>query len=288
MNCQSKRTRLRAVLNSEACFFPASVFDPLSARMAEQLGFELGMLAGSVASWHVLGAPDHVVLTLSELAETAHRICRASEISLLVDADHGFGNALNVRRTVQELEDAGVSGLTIEDTELPQIFSKPAKGLIDLLEARGKFQAALQARNDPTLCVFARTTALTALPLEQALERIELYATLKVDGLFLVGVQNWEQLKAVRALTSLPLLLGSTPKEMKDPKALSSLNVKVALQGHSPYTAAIQATYEELKRLRESTSTLKAPEIERERLLSTLTKDADYVNWIKTYLHSPK
>ena len=255
--------------------------------MAEHLGFELGMLAGSVASWHVLGAPDHVVLTLSELAETVHRICRASEISLLVDADHGFGNALNVRRTVQELEDAGASGLTIEDTDLPQTFSRPAKGLIDPLEARGKFQAAIEARNDPTLCVFARTTALVALPLEQALERVKLYASLNVDGLFLVGVQNWEQLKAVRAITNLPLLLGSTPKEMKDPKALSSLNVKVALQGHSPYTAGLQATYEELKRLREMASTSNEPELGREKLLKTLTKDADYQNWIQTYLNSP-
>jgi len=287
LNCHIRRSHLRAVLEQESCLFPASVFDPLSARMAEHLGFELGMLAGSVASWHVLGAPDQVVLTLTELAETAHRICRASDIPLLVDADHGFGNALNVRRTVVELEDAGVSGLTIEDTELPQPYAKPAKGLIDAAEAMGKFQAALDARSDPLLCVFARTTALSNLPLNEALERIALYNTAKVDGLFLVGVQNWEQLRAIRAITSLPLLLGSTPKELKDPRALAQLNVKVALEGHSPFNEALRATFEELRRLRERVAENNTAPIENEKLLKVFTKEADYQQWIKTYLNPP-
>ena len=256
--------------------------------MAQQLGFELGMLAGSVASWHVLGAPDHVVLTLSELAQTAHRICRASDIPLLVDADHGFGNALNVRRTVEELEDAGVSGLTIEDTSLPQAYAQPAKGVIEPMEAMGKFQAALDARADPGLCIFARTTALTSLTLEEALQRIKLYATLDVDGLFLVGVQNWAQLKAVRAVTNLPLLLGSTPQEMKDRDLLSALNVKVALEGHASYTAAVLATYDELKKLRERVAEVHVDAPSRDLLMKSLTKDADYKNWINAYLNPSK
>jgi len=256
--------------------------------MAEHLGFELGMLAGSVASWHVLGAPDQVVLTLTELAETAHRIGRASSLSLLVDADHGFGNALNVRRTIAELEDAGVSGLTIEDTELPQPFAKPAKGLIDAAEAMGKFQAAVDARTDPLLCVFARTTALSNLPMREALERIALYNTAKVDGLFLVGVQNWEQLKAIRSVTSLPLLRGSTPKELKDARQLAQLNVKVALEGHSPFNEALRATFEELQRLRARVSPNMGPPIAKDLLLKTLTQEAEYKQWIKTYLNPPQ
>ena len=287
MNCQMRRSRLRAVLSQEKCLFPASIFDPLSARMAEHLGFELGMLAGSVASWHVLGAPDHVVLTLSELAETAHRICRASEIPLLVDADHGFGNALNVRRTVQELEDAGVSGLTIEDTQLPQPYAKPAKGLIDAMEAMGKFQAALDARSDSALCIFARTTALGNSSLEEALERIRMYSTLPVDGLFLVGVQNWEQLKAVRAVTALPLLLGSTPKALKDSKVLAQMNVKIALEGHSPFQAALSATFDELKNLRERVAPVESFELEKDKRLKAFTNEAEYKKWIQAYLNPP-
>ena len=107
MNLTERRERYRAVLAGDQCVHPASVFDPISARIAEDLGFEVGMLAGSIASFTVLGAPDIIVLTLTEFAQQIHRICRASTLSLMVDADHGYGNALNVKRTVEELESAG-------------------------------------------------------------------------------------------------------------------------------------------------------------------------------------
>ncbi|MCH7889010.1 MAG: isocitrate lyase/phosphoenolpyruvate mutase family protein, partial [Proteobacteria bacterium] len=122
MRWTERRERLRALLAGRRCIHPGSVFDPISARIAEDLGFEVGMFAGSVASMVVLGAPDLIVLTLTEFAEQAHRICRAGNLPLLVDADHGYGNALNVKRTVEELETAGVAALTIEDTALPQSF----------------------------------------------------------------------------------------------------------------------------------------------------------------------
>jgi len=106
MNWTERRARMRAILAGEACVHPGSVFDPISARIAEDLGFEVGMFAGSVASMAVLGAPDLILLTLSEFAEQAYRICRAGNLALLVDSDHGYGNALNVKRTVEELETA--------------------------------------------------------------------------------------------------------------------------------------------------------------------------------------
>jgi oxaloacetate decarboxylase len=114
MNWTDRRRRLRAILKGDRCYHPASVFDPLSARIAQDLGFEVGMFAGSTASLTVLGAPDLILITLSEFAGQAYRINRAFDRPLLVDADHGYGNALNVMRTVQELETAGVSALTIE------------------------------------------------------------------------------------------------------------------------------------------------------------------------------
>ena len=124
MNPTQKRENFRAILSGDRCIHPASVFDPISVRIAEDLGFELAFMAGSMASATVLGAPDLVVLTLSEFAEQIRRICRATTLPLTVDADHGYGNALNVKRTVEELEAAGLSGLTIEDTVLPQSFGK--------------------------------------------------------------------------------------------------------------------------------------------------------------------
>ena len=96
------------------------------------------MFAGSIGSATVLGDPDHILITLTEFAEQARRICRASNLPLMVDADHGYGNALNVKRTVEELENAGVSALTIEDTVLPRQFGKSKAELISLSEGIGK------------------------------------------------------------------------------------------------------------------------------------------------------
>src|SRR5271170_4894157 len=103
MNWTSRRERFRAILSGARCVHPGSVSDPISARIAEDLGFETGIFAGSVASLAVLGAPDLILLTLTEFAAQAYRIGRASSLPLLVDADHGYGNALNVKRTVEEL-----------------------------------------------------------------------------------------------------------------------------------------------------------------------------------------
>lgn len=285
MTSSQRRIALRTWLSGDRCIFPASVFDPISARIAQDVGFEVAMLAGSVASFTVLGAPDKVVLTLTELAEQARRICRASAIPLIVDADHGFGNALNVRRTIEELETAGVSGLTIEDTDLPQGFGKSSKGLIDVGEALGKFQAALDAREDPTLCIFARTTAFKTLALDDALARIQRYVACAVDGLFLVGVNSWAQLEAVKQLTDLPIVLGSTPEHMKDTQRLSALSVRVALEGHGTFTAAVKATYESLlsKRARVAPSASGAPAVP-EALIASVTREADYKAWTEKYL----
>ena len=130
------------------------------------------MFAGSVAAMTVLGAPDLIVLTLSEFAHQAYRINRAGELPLLVDADHGYGNALNVTRTVEELETAGVAALTIEDTNLPQQFGLVGSTrLIPITEGVGKMKAALSARQDPTLCIAGRSSALRFGGLEEAIKR---------------------------------------------------------------------------------------------------------------------
>lgn len=120
----ARRKRFRELLAGGECLNPGSVFDPMSARIAEHVGYEFGMFAGSTASMTVLGAPDHIVLTLSEFVAQCQRINRAFSLPLMVDADHGYGNALNVMRTVEELEIAGVSGMSIEDTDLPHPSAK--------------------------------------------------------------------------------------------------------------------------------------------------------------------
>ena len=143
MNLTARREAYRAILEGDKCVHPGSVFDAISARIAEDVGFEVMMFAGSIASATVLGAPDYIVLTQTEFAQQIHRICRAGTLPLMVDSDHGYGNALNVKRTVEELETAGVAALTIEDTLLPRGFGSSSPELISLEEGVGKMKAAL-------------------------------------------------------------------------------------------------------------------------------------------------
>ena len=113
MAFRKRREVLRSILSGSACIRPGSVYDATSIRIASDLGFELGKFGGSVASLAVLGDPDIALITLTELAEQMRRMSRAAELPVLVDADHGYGNALNVRRTIEELETAGAAGLTL-------------------------------------------------------------------------------------------------------------------------------------------------------------------------------
>jgi carboxyvinyl-carboxyphosphonate phosphorylmutase len=247
----ARRQTLREILAGAGCVRPASVYDALSARIAAQIGFEMGMLGGSTASLAVLGDPDLVVLTLTELAEQVRRIARAAHLPLLVDADHGFGNALNVRRTVQELEAAGAAGLTIEDTLLPQAYGAAATQFISIPEGVGKMLAALAGRSEPELVVVGRTGAASVAGLDEAIARARAYEAAGVDALFLTGLKTRAQLQAVAAATRLPLILGNTDGELDDAAFLASQRVRIANQGHAPIQAAVQAIYSTMKALRD-------------------------------------
>ena len=251
MNWTERRERFRAILSDNRCVHPGSVYDAISARIAEDLGFEVGMFSGSIGSMSVLGAPDLVVLTLTEFAGQAYRICRAGNLALLVDADHGYGNALNVRRTVQELEAAGCGGLTIEDTLLPQAFGEAKPQLISLEEGVGKMKGALDGRGDPSLVIIARTGAASITSLDDAIKRAKAYEATGVDGLFFTGIKSRDEVEAISEATRLPIVLGGAPEEMIDLDWLKDKRVKIALQGHAPFAAATQAVYETLKALRD-------------------------------------
>ena len=254
MAFRKRREVLRSILKGSSCIRPGSVFDATSIRIAEDLGFELGMFGGSVASLAVLGDPDIALITLTELAEQMRRMSRAADLPVLVDADHGYGNALNVRRTVQELEAAGAAGLTIEDTLLPQAFGQAKAQLISLDEGIGKMKAALDGRGDPSLVIIGRTGAVSISGLEDAIVRAKAYEATGVDALFFTGIKARAELEAISAATTLPIVLGGAPEEMTAPDYLAAQRVRIALQGHAPFAAATQAVYETLKALREGTS----------------------------------
>src|SRR5256886_3306795 len=254
MAFRKRREALRSILSGSSCIRPGSVYDAISIRIAEDLGFELGMFGGSVASLAVLEAPDRALTTLTELAEQMRRMSRAAWLPVLVDADHGYGNALNVRRTVQELETAGVAGLTIEDTLLPQAFGEAKTQLISLEEGVGKMKAALDGRSDPSLVIMGRTGAVSITGLDDAVARAKAYEATGVDALFLTGIKARNELEAISAATRLPIVLGGAPEEMTALDYLAGQRVRIALQGHAPFAAATQAVYETLKALREGVS----------------------------------
>jgi len=285
MHWSERRQRYRAILEGGRCIHPGSVFDPISARIAEDLGFEAGMFAGSTASLTVLGAPDLIVLTLSEFAAQALRINRAGNLPLMVDADHGYGNALNVKRTVEELETAGVAALTIEDTLLPRAYGPSDKPqLLSLDEGVGKMKAALAGRQDPSLVIAGRTSAVAISGIEDAVARVAAYAQTGVDALFLVGVQTRAQLEAIRTAVSLPLMLGSVGGELGDRDYLAANGVRISLQGHQPIMAGYKAVHDTLKALRDGTPPKQLAGVPSAEFMGQVTRAADYERWTREFL----
>ena len=272
---RQRRYGLRAILSADRCMRPGSVYDAISVRIAEDLGFEVGMFGGSVASLAVLGDPDVALITLTELCEQMRRMSRASALPVLVDADHGYGNALNVRRTVQELEAAGAAGLTIEDTLLPQAFGQAKTQLISLEEGVGKMKAALDGRGDPSLVIMGRTGAVSITDFDDAIARAKAYEAVGVDALFFTGIKNRGELEAISAATRLPIVLGGAPEEMTALEYLSGQRVRIALQGHAPFAAATQAVYDTLKALREGTSPKNLKGLASSELTGRAMREAD-------------
>jgi carboxyvinyl-carboxyphosphonate phosphorylmutase len=275
MAFRKRRDVLRSILSGSACIRSGSVYDAISIRIAEDLGFEVGMFGGSVASLAVLGDPDIALITLTELAEQMRRMSRAAALPVLVDADHGYGNALNVRRTVQELETAGAAGLTIEDTLLPQAFGQTKTQLISLEEGVGKMKAALDGRGDPSLVIVGRTGAASVSGVEDAIARARAYEAAGVDALFFTGLKTRAELEAIAAATTLPIVLGGFPEELIDPNALASQRVRIALQGHAPFAAATQAVYATLKALRDGELPKNLKGVASSELTGRVTRDAD-------------
>jgi carboxyvinyl-carboxyphosphonate phosphorylmutase len=274
MAFRKRRDVLRSILSGSACIRPGSVYDAISIRIAEDLGFEVGMFGGSVASLAVLGDPDIALITLTELAEQMRRMSRAAALPVLVDADHGYGNALNVRRTVQELETAGAAGLTIEDTLLPQAVGQTKTQLISLEEGVGKMKAALDARGDPSLVIIGRTGAAAVTSVDDAIVRAKAYQATGVDALFFTGVKTRGDLEAIAAATTLPIVLGGPTEEMADWDFLGGLRVRIAVQGHAPIAAATQAVFETLKAVREGAAPKALQGLASSELMGRVTRDA--------------
>ena len=239
---------LADILQSDQCVVASSVFDAVSARLAQALGSDVGVLGGSAASQAVLGAPDIVLLTASELVEQARRICRTGCVNLIVDADHGYGNALNVMRTIEELQSAGVAATCLEDSVLPRPFgSDQTQELISIDEGHQKMLAALQARGNGSMLVFGRTNAIASTCVEDAIKRLQVYQEAGVDALFLPYLKHRKDLDRIAAAVSLPLIVAGSDESLFDLDYLTARGVRIWMWGHQPQAVATAALFEAMK-----------------------------------------
>ena len=288
MNVQDKRKKLSALLHGDRCVIAGSVFDPISARIADEVGFEVGVLGGSVASFAVLGAPDLMLLTLTELAEQTRRICRAGELPVLVDADHGYGNALNAMRTVEELAAAGAAGCSIEDTALPRAFGTPKEpGLTSIEEGAGRMRAAVAAARDCGIAIFGRTSALAIIGIDDAVRRLQAYQETGVDALFVPYVKSRAQLDRIAADVKLPLILGSPAAELVDLQYLATRRVRVCLRGHQGFAASVQALYSVAQAVFAGAAPTELHGVAPETLMARLTRLEEHDRLSEEFLTPP-
>lgn len=285
MTPTDKRNRLRSILKGDVCKSPATVWDALSARVAQAAGFECGILSGSVCATTVLGAPDLALQTLSEFAAQVRCITRASDLSVFVDADQGYGNALNAMRTVEELEHAGLAGLAIEDLAMPANFGRHgADELISVPEAVGKLKAALSARRDPALVITARSASLRIEPIAKVVERVRAYAATGVDALFLTSLRDLKDLDAVRAAVDLPIILGSAPGISR--ADVQARGVRFRLQGHAVLAACAKAMHDTYMHLKaDGDADALKPRLATPEEMARLLRVADYQRWSEGYLN---
>jgi 2,3-dimethylmalate lyase len=210
--------RLRALLESGRTILAPGAFDPLAARLVEEAGFPAVYMTGFGTSAALLGRPDVGLLTMTEMADNAGRIAACVDIPVIADADTGYGNPLNVIRTVGAYEAAGVAGIHIEDQVAPKKCGHmEGKQVIPAQEMAEKVRAAVEARTQPEFVIIARTDARAVEGLDRALDRARRYREAGADVLFIEAVvSEREAEEAARAFPGVPLLFnwaegGKTP-----------------------------------------------------------------------------
>ena len=208
----SVRHSLRALVAKKNGLVVPGAYDGISARLVERAGFPVVYMTGYGTSASRLGLPDLGFAGLAEMADHARNMAAAVTIPLIADADTGYGNALSVRRTVQQYEAAGVAALHIEDQVAPKRCGHlSGHQVIPRGEFAGKIRAAVDARTDPDFLVIARTDAISAMDFDEALRRGETAAKAGADMLFIEAPRNEEQVERVARAFDTPLLYNYAP-----------------------------------------------------------------------------
>jgi methylisocitrate lyase len=251
----ARRAALRAGLRSgELLRFPGAL-NPLSARLIEQHGFEGVYISGSVLAAD-LGLPDIALTTLTEVAGRSQQIARVTDLPVIVDADTGFGGPMNVARTVQALEDAGVAGCHIEDQVSPKRCGHlDGKSVVPPADMVQRIAAAVAARRDPDFVICARTDARAIEGLDAAIERARAYAAAGADLIFPEALAGPGEFERVRAAVDVPLLANMTEfgkSELLTTKTLSGLGINVVIYPVTLQRIAMGAIEAGLAELREA------------------------------------
>ena len=253
--------RIRDLVAGDTILMPG-VYDALTARIAARVGFDIVFISGYSVSAARLGEPDFGFLTQTEMADTARAVCRVSPAPVIVDADTGYGNALNVMRTVRDLQEAGAAGIFLEDQVWPKKCGHMAgKRVVETTEHVAKIRAAVEARGERDLFVVARTDARQPLGLEAAIERCLAYKEAGADALFVEAPQSIEELERVAEALPAPLVAnmierGATPQLTRG--ELRELGYALIVCPLAALFAAARAVQDVLTELRERETTAAA------------------------------
>ena len=239
------RQTLKKLLKRNQLLVAPGCFDGLSARLVQEAGFEAAYLSGGAVA-RSMGIPDIGLVTMSESIERAAQVVSAIQIPLIADADTGYGNAVNLVRSVREFERIGVAAIHIEDQITPKRCGHlDGKEVVSLAEMEMKLKAALDTRTDPDFCIIARTDARGVHGLDDAIARAQAFAQLGVDAIFVEAPQSESELAEIpRRLPGVPLLVnvfkgGKTP--LLPMARLQQMGYRIAIYPSETQRAAIHA-----------------------------------------------
>jgi len=290
MKAVDKRRRLRRMLTGTETILLPAVYDAVSARIAEIAGFEAALLSGSVAAASLHGFPDLVLVTMTEVAQLAKRIADCTTLSLQVDCDNGFGNALNVMRCVREFEAAGAASITLEDTDLPHSYGSKGPSAVSVDEMCGKLEAAVEARNDYGIVIVGRTDTFRFYGINEAIERVRAYQETGVDAIFVPGLQKREDLEKIRKHISLPAISSGLPEPEGDKSGLEILKeigFCMTVLAKYPFMIVVKTLYDSLAHLKENGEPgLFEEKMGSARMLEEIIRADQYANDHKRFMMS--
>ena len=250
-----KQVTLKQLLARDQILVAPCCYDMISARLIERAGFEAVYLGGYAHVASHLGLPDAGLATFSEMLERVHNLVRCVGVPVLADGDTGYGNALNMRRTVQEYEQAGAQAIQVEDQEMPKKCGHtPGKRLVEAREMALKIEAAVHSRRSDDFIIIARTDAIAVLGLEEAVRRGKLYEEAGADIVFLEAPTTMEELKVAAGSFGVPTMAnmiegGKTPFLSTD--ELEELGFRIAAYPHSLILTCIRSIQKTLTALKE-------------------------------------